>query len=270
MRTHTSSAVRRQPAAPVEERPAGPPLVKRRAGPGQVSYKRLDKVARHASCSVGVLRGGDREHLVIPRYALTAYLQKRHSSCMAKLTVYIPDDLLDRARRQDEAANTSQLVQRGLERLVGIDSAPYAQRPADAGALLAKSRERLAPAAAAEYERGYRASLNTLDERFWVVLDGLARQGFDLGRWASGWRNGIVDGHDEPEWWEPLADDLGTVIDPIGFDRWSFTPTAAFVRGYEAALRDAWDAVEQVTIPDSNTAGDGQHGQEAQTPTDVP
>jgi len=189
---------------------------------------------------------------------------------VAKLTVYIPDDLLDRARRQDEAANTSQLVQRGLERLVGIDSAPYAQRPADAAVLLARSRERLAPVAAAEYERGYRAALATLDERFWAVLDELARHGFDLRRWVAGWQHGIVEGHGEPDWWEPLADDLGTVIDPNRYDRWSFTPTAAFVRGYEAALRDAWDAVEQVPVADGDAGNDSRDGQEAQAPTDVP
>jgi hypothetical protein len=173
---------------------------------------------------------------------------------VAKLTVYIPDDLLDRARALNEDANTSQLVQRGLERLVGAASA-YAQRPADADMLLSQAHDRLAPAAAAEYERGYRAALVTVDTCFWPLLDQLARQEFDLFKWARAWVHGmgsvaagvvpgVEQGFSPPEWFSPLARDLGSLVDPIGVNEFSFTPTRAFVHGYERALRDAWEAVE--------------------------
>lgn len=173
---------------------------------------------------------------------------------MAKLTVYIPDGLLDRARGLHEDANTSQLVQRGLERLVGVDSA-YARRPSDADVLLSQAHDRLAPAATAEYERGYRAALTTVDARFWPLLDELARRGFDLVKWARAWTQGMGNvaagmvpgveaGFAPPQWFVPLAHDLGNVVDPIGFDEFSFTPTQAFLHGYEEALRAAWEAVE--------------------------
>ena len=184
---------------------------------------------------------------------------------MAKLTVYIPDDLLDRARAQDAAANTSQLVQRGLERLVGVGSALYAQRPADAEALLASARDRLAPAAEEEFQCGYRAALTTVDERFWPLLDQLSREGFDLQRWARAWTHGmgsvasgldprVEAGFSPPDWWEPLAKDLGSMVDPIGYDETSHIRTTAFKRGYEAALRDAWSAIEHAPHPRGDEA----------------
>jgi post-segregation antitoxin (ccd killing protein) len=180
---------------------------------------------------------------------------------MAKLTVYIPDDLLDRARALNPGANTSQLVQHGLERLVPAEDAAYARRPGDAEALLASAADQLREGAAREYERGYRAALSTVSkagERLWRGLDSLARKQFDLVQWARSCREGlgmqaaglvpgVKAGFDPPEWFGPLADDLGDLLDPIGWDNWSFTPTGLFVRGYQAALRDVWEAVERPT-----------------------
>ncbi len=42
-----------------------------------------------------------------------------------------------------------------------------------------------------------------------------------------------------PARFAPLADDLGTWLDPVGYSRWAFTPAIPFMRGYEAALREA-------------------------------
>jgi hypothetical protein len=174
---------------------------------------------------------------------------------VAKLTVYIPDDLLDRARALDPGANTSQLVQRGLERLSPPDDVPYARRPADSGVLLAAAAEKLRAGAGQEYERGYRAALAALDERSWLALDELAGMGFDLRRWAAAWKEGVrlqaagmlpgeKAGFYPPDWFVPMANDLGRLLVPVDFGRWDFTPTGAFVEGYQAALRDAWEAAE--------------------------
>lgn len=38
---------------------------------------------------------------------------------MAKISIYVPDELLERARATDPAASISELCQRGLERLLG-------------------------------------------------------------------------------------------------------------------------------------------------------
>lgn len=112
--------------------------------------------------------------------------------------------------------------------------------------------------AAHEYERGYRAAMSTVSragEVVWPGLDNLASKEFDLRRWA-GSRNAALreaaagpGPFHPPAWFVPLADDLGSLLDPIGFDRWSFTPTSPFVRGYQAALRDAREAAGPAARP---------------------
>jgi len=190
---------------------------------------------------------------------------------MAKLTVYIPDDLLDRAKALDPEANTSQLVQRGLERLSPPEDAAYARRPADAAELIAAAAGSIREGAAEEYEKGYRAALVMVTQAgkvIWRGLDDLARHDFDLVRWARGWTSGlgqaaagllpgVEGGFDPPDWYMHFMTDLGSLLDPIGFDQYSFTRSGPFVRGYQAALRDAWHAAtttegasEEVIEPD--------------------
>ena len=117
---------------------------------------------------------------------------------MAELTVYIPDELLDRARALDPGANTSQLVQRGLERLLSpAEDAAYARRPNDAAELLAAAAGKIREGAAREYEKGYRAALVMVSKAadvVWPGLDDLARTGFDQPRWAEAWRRGLSPG----------------------------------------------------------------------------
>jgi len=186
---------------------------------------------------------------------------------VAKLTVYIPDDLLDRVRARDPEANTSQLVQRGLERLSPAEDAGYARRPDDAAELLAVAAVRLREGAAREYQCGYRAALSTVSkagELLWRGLDDLARKGFDLFGWAQSWRRALGQagmGEAPPEWWAPLVQDLGDLVNPFDVGP-MFVPTTTFVRGYEAALRDAWEAAERPQASpesrDSHIAGGGE------------
>lgn len=186
---------------------------------------------------------------------------------MAKLTVYVPDDLLDRARLHFPSANTSQVVQRGLEQLVGAGAAAYERRPAGTEDLLAAARDRLVPAAAAEYEDGYRRALSSLDDTFWDLLDSFASHGFDLRRTIAGWAAGALDlemaaapeGACLPAWWGPIVRDLGSLADKSG--RVDYCPTDAFVRGYGAALRDAWNSVENPP-----RSGPAQEGETAEPP----
>ena len=112
-----------------------------------------------------------------------------------------------------------------------------------------------------EYQRGYRAAQATVSraaDAVWAGLDDVVDPDFDLHRWARSRKAalgaaaaggpGARPGFTLPDWFPPLADDLGSLLDPVGFDRWSFTPSDAFVRGYQAALRDAWDAGRRATV----------------------
>lgn len=83
---------------------------------------------------------------------------------------------------------------------------------------------------------------------------------------------GLVPGEtaefNPPEWWGPLAKDLGDLLDPIGWENLSFTPTSLFVRGYQAALRDVWEAAERPATPAlSGDAPATEAGEEAAEPS---
>jgi hypothetical protein len=172
---------------------------------------------------------------------------------VAKVSVSIPDELIDRARALDSTANTSQLVQRGLEQLTahlaGPDEPGYARRPEDAQGLLAAAREKLLAAARAEYERGYYAGMEDIGDLDWAFMEDLAHARFDLITKLSVWKRGYAPAISDPEfnpprWFVALMKRFGSMIDPIGFDATNFTPTRPFARGYAAALHDAWTTVE--------------------------
>jgi len=178
---------------------------------------------------------------------------------MPRLSIYLPDDLLARAKEIGAEANMSQVVQSALRRLLGETTGPdYAQRPAGAREGLKAAREALAPAAQAEYQSGYESGLRRLPDVPWSVLDDFADHDFDLTRWLEGLRRGVaytaaVGDVGEPWLWK-LAEDLGDVVNPIGFDQFSFHKTRAFRRGYGAVLRDAYAAVEHGTEPSAGDA----------------
>ncbi len=114
-----------------------------------------------------------------------------------------------------------------------------------------------------EYRRGYRAAVSTAAAAGAVVLPALgdtSSSEFDLCGWAAMRKTALRDAAAGPRpfrlpaWFGPLADDLGSMLDPIGYDRWSFTPTEPFARGYQAGLRDA----QNQAAPLADPAGSGR------------
>ncbi len=194
-------------------------------------------------------------------------------------TVYIPDDLLQRAQALLPDVNPSKLVQRGLAQLVEDLQGPvYANARIDAVASdIERLRDHFAVEAKAEYERGYRKALAAADSLSWRVLEELAENHNDLKRVLRPYVNGAAQGAinstplspeqveeffrnaangerdrsaqetgaKDPQWlWlHRLAEDLGSMADPFGFDQFSFDPTRAFLRGYGDALHEVWAAV---------------------------
>lgn len=190
---------------------------------------------------------------------------------MAKLTVYVPDELLDRSRALNPNANTSQLVQRGLERLSPAEDAVYARRPEDAAELLAAAAGKLREGAARQYENGYREALVMVSEAgegIWPGLRSLADRGFDLKRWTQFVQKGLAmlaagpSPFEPPEWYQPFLEYLGTMLDVIDDEAYSFTPSGPYIRGFQAALRDAWETAERPEASDAPggnaDTGDGE------------
>ena len=116
-----------------------------------------------------------------------------------------------------------------------------------------------------EYRRGYRAAMATTSaagDVTWPALGDTASSEFDLRQWAAAQQTALraaASGATPfrlPAWFAPLADDLGSLLDPVGFDRWSFTPTDPFVRGYQAGLRNARQAAAVLTTDGSTRSRD--------------
>ena len=200
-------------------------------------------------------------------------------------TVYIPDELLQRAQALLPEVNPSQLVQRGLAQLLEDFQGPvYASAPLDAVVDdIGRLRDRFALEAKAEYERGYRKALAAADSLSWRLLEELAVNHTDLKRVLRPYVNGAtqdainvpsismehvdellqhaddrileepvqsLENEERPwAWLYRLARDLGSMADPIGFDEFSFDPTRAFLRGYGDALYAVWAAVEEGVDP---------------------
>jgi len=206
-------------------------------------------------------------------------------------TVYIPDDLLERAQALLPDVNPSKLVQRGLAQLVEDFQGPvYANARLDAVASeIERLRDHFAVEAKDEYERGYRKALAAADSLSWRVLEELAENHNDLKRVLRPYVNGAAQEairgkpippervdelfqnrvNDELDqstentkrketpwsWLYRLAGDLGSMADPIGFDEYSFDPTRAFLRGYGDALYEVWAAVEEGVDPSRHDSG---------------
>jgi len=177
------------------------------------------------------------------------------------MSVYLPDDLAERARAFDPDSNVSRVIQVALRRMFETDaSGPgYAQRPADAAEALEHARLALTSAAQADYQAGYAAALGRLPEIPWRSIDDFAEHDFDLGRWLELKRRGISSSaargglEGVPEWWWSLAEDLGDSVDPLGIDQLNFHRSGAFRRGYRDALRDAFLTVEHGATPSAES-----------------
>lgn len=165
-------------------------------------------------------------------------------SGMARITVYIPDDLLERAKVAfgDAEVKTSQLVQRGLEGLLRPSAPAYAVQPDDATQLMSTALMGLLTVAEEQYQAGWRAALSRVPDLPLWLIEHLADTDFSVRRFAAGYKKSWHHEDSSPlgGYLTGLAEDIGSLIDPVGFDQFSFRPTEAFMNGYEAALREMW------------------------------
>ncbi|MHB8641641.1 MAG: hypothetical protein ACYDA3_01960 [Gaiellaceae bacterium] len=111
---------------------------------------------------------------------------------MPKVSIYIPDELLDQAKRLDDSDNTSRLVQRALEKLVDEHKRPpsYAQTPEESYERILEVRDRLLAEAKEDYEVGYATALDAASAMPLHVINDLANKNFDLEAWVKPYLGG--------------------------------------------------------------------------------
>lgn len=179
---------------------------------------------------------------------------------MGRLSIYLPDELEARAKAIQPETPTSQVIRAALERYLGRPAEPaYAQPPGDVDELLAAGVAHFADLAKSDYQDGYRAALKRLPDLDWHGLAGFAQNDFDLSKWAKSWRpravstpTGIaVEDVQWPDWFWKVAKDLGSTMDPIGYDELSFRNTPPWERGYADGLRAGYEAALGAGVMDA-------------------
>ena len=155
---------------------------------------------------------------------------------MAKLSVYVPDDLWKRAQASAENKNPSQLVQEALRRMVG-DRVAYVTRATGVDDEVAAVARKKAAEAQDAYDSGWSAGLELAGVWPWDALDWLADFDFDLEGCEEA--NDPVffggDGVDVREW-DPSVMWKEAEEEASGRGK-------LFRLGMRQAFRDVWEAV---------------------------
>ncbi|HEY2043451.1 MAG TPA: CopG family transcriptional regulator [Jatrophihabitans sp.] len=159
------------------------------------------------------------------------------------MSIYLPDELAERLKHV-EHATASAVIQEALRRHFGpagnLAGPVWAQPPSDADKLVFAATLKLRDEAIADYQAGYRAALERLPDLSLATLGSFARRQFDLYKWLDGWTDSK-----QPTWMWKVAEDVGSIADPVGHDEFSFRKTSAYEHGYAAGLRAAYETIER-------------------------
>jgi hypothetical protein len=179
---------------------------------------------------------------------------------MPKLSVYVPDDLWERARAV-RPANTSLIVQEALSLLVRTKSTePAYSGEAPVGTELTRDflKSQFSQQARWRFEEGYRSGLDYLQASQipWKAFESFAEAGFDLRRWIASWFDEEVEEVDDlepdgPDWLVRLGEHkyLGELAKRYGYHRPH--PDRTYLLGFSRALRDVWRSVEYGSEPEA-------------------
>jgi hypothetical protein len=172
-----------------------------------------------------------------------------------KLSVSVPDELWEEARRRVDHDSPSAVVQSALSRLVATKAATdYQVRPAsdEISAALDAARTRVVADAQEMFQTGYRHGLELaaklgFRELEWIVRTG----GLKAAKIASAAGPNPV--YEPPIRAGLLTKYYGSYADPLDGIDW--TPARPTIEGIDAALHDVW---QQVTETGDLTSGDAE------------
>ena len=166
---------------------------------------------------------------------------------MAKLSVYVPDDLLDRARQVDPTIRPSQVLQDALETRVSGGPRPFAVLNEHLREQRALAQAIVNQRATEAYQEGYAVGLRIATSLPWRAFDRFSELHWNLDTW--------VEEFDEEEYEnatatpEEIADGLvvlnfsGLMVGsndsyiPLRADG---SPTGIAAEGFVDAIREVW------------------------------
>ena len=104
---------------------------------------------------------------------------------MAKLSVYVPDDLLERAKQADPDLRPSQVLRSALEDRLPQTQRPYAIVNDYLLAQRAAAQEIVNRRATEAYQEGYKVGLEFATALPWQAFENFAQSGWDLAAWVG-------------------------------------------------------------------------------------
>ncbi|HJQ02362.1 MAG TPA: CopG family transcriptional regulator [Jatrophihabitans sp.] len=159
------------------------------------------------------------------------------------MSIYLPDELAERLKHVEDTT-ASAVIQDALRRHFGtagkLAGPVWAQPPSEADKLVFAATLKLRDEAIAEYQAGYRAALERLPDLSLATLNSFARRQFDLHKWLDDWNDPR-----QPKWMWKIAEDVGSIANPLGYDEFSFRKTSAYEHGYAAGLRAAYELIDR-------------------------
>lgn len=182
-----------------------------------------------------------------------------------KLSASIPDELWEKAGGNRPDASPSRILQRVLQEWLedreGDERPAFAEPPADATAGLVAARIALTERGREIFQDGYRGGAQAAVALTWSQFEALHGQGFRVVEWlepyvetvsgilaAGGTKEVVTDDGEKVEltlsdfkWLRELSRWLGEYAWPLS----GRGVTDAYIRGFEAAVRDVWEAVER-------------------------
>jgi hypothetical protein len=158
---------------------------------------------------------------------------------MPKFSIYIPDELWEKALATAPDTKPSTLVQAALRRMIASQG-PRLSLANFSDAMLEERRKVLAKVAAKAreaYLSGYQVGLRVMadDELSWQAIEDFERLGWDFEAWKnefSGWY-----GQNWGEWWDGYGQEVETGITDSGIQA-EQGPTGAVLEGLIDAFKD--------------------------------
>ena len=175
---------------------------------------------------------------------------------MAKFTVYVPDELWDRARASGADQNPSQLVQDALRVYVSEKTPKPAfarRRPDGAENTVSRIVPRLAQEAETAYQEGYREGLEYAAECPWSELEYLAECNWSA---REALRGSDIDASPLYGYFRKKSTNAAEVEQLFGPEAILPLWSGAEMIGFMDALRTVWDTARAVQPEASEAPGE--------------
>jgi hypothetical protein len=168
---------------------------------------------------------------------------------MAKLSVYVPDELLERAKHADPAMRPSQVLQGALEQRLPRAERPYAVISDALREQRLAAQEIVNRRATEAYQEGYEVGLSFATALPWRAFENFAQLDWNLNSWVYAFDKDdyehvtatpeeLAAGEEVLDFWGALDAAMTTARIPVREE--DHCPVGLSAEGFVDAIRDVW------------------------------